>query len=140
MNNFLQNDLKKWIFLASLFGIIVIIVRFQDENDLKKLNACSRYSIGYVTRATVSKVHYSYAFKGKEYKGRWKIEGKNFKENMNLTMHTYKKYEKSKFLLRIQCEDPTIAKIVWGSNIPDSVSSIPYDGWLSIPQWFKKIE
>ncbi|MBC3789145.1 hypothetical protein [Spirosoma utsteinense] len=74
MNNFLQNDLKKWIFLASLFGIIVIIVRFQDENDLKKLNACSRYSIGYVTRATVSKVHYSYAFKGRALKVDIKLE------------------------------------------------------------------
>jgi hypothetical protein len=131
---FLESVLFVGAFIA--FGIYAIISWRQKSNALDE---CSRYTIGYTTKAEHKAVYYSYSIGGKNFTDVWDQNARSWRDYREGGF-VAENFRYKRFLVRVSCQQPEISEIAWSHSIPEWMDSAPDEGWTILPATLPKTE
>ncbi|GAB3519425.1 hypothetical protein [Emticicia fontis] len=132
----LPNEIYKYLFWGILFFIGWLFYRQKKM----RIDNCPRYTIvkpksisgGFSSFMTLD---YDLIYKDKFYSG---SDGNGLSKSTAIGNPKF--YLNTRYLVRFNCEEPNNSEILWNITIPDTLISVPQNGWSQIPYNLDKIK
>ncbi len=107
------------VFLCALFGYII----YEAYSQTYELAYKARYTVGKVTEHSrsghlVKKVDYKYFVNGVEYERRENYQGGEIGKE---------------YFVKYSTQTPTYSNLLQDMPVPDSIKSVPHEGWKEMP-------
>ncbi|GAB3798470.1 hypothetical protein GCM10028819_19600 [Spirosoma humi] len=126
------------LFFGALIGLgIYATIRHRQRSSA--LSECSRYTIGYTTKAEHKTVYYRYSIRGEDFTGIWYQNPRSWSDYKEGGF-VAENFRYKRFLIRVSCNQPNISEITWSYSIPEWMDNAPYKGWAILPATLSKTE